>query len=149
NLGIIPGAEGTQRLPRLVGIAGAVEMCVTGKPIKAAEALNLDLIDRVIEGDLLTGAVAFAREIADKPARKTRELTSKLGTPAENTPIFAAALDQARKTRKNQTAPTAAVKALEAATTLPFDEGCKRERELAMECLAGPQSKAMIHVFFA
>src|SRR6202023_3400313 len=64
NLGIIPGAEGTQRLPRLVGMAAAVEMCVSGKPVKAPEALRLGLIDRIITGDLLAGAVAFAREMA-------------------------------------------------------------------------------------
>ena len=68
NLGIIPGAEGTQRLPRLVGVAAAVDLCVSGKPIRAPEALKLGLIDRVIEGDLLTGAVAFARELATKAA---------------------------------------------------------------------------------
>ena len=64
NLGIIPGAEGTQRLPRLVGLEKAIEMCVSGKPVKAADALTAGLIDRVIEGDLATGASAFAREMA-------------------------------------------------------------------------------------
>src|ERR687897_3640148 len=64
NLGIIPGAEGTQRLPRLVGVEKAIEMCVTGKPIKAPDALRAGLIDRVVEGDLTAGAVAFAREIS-------------------------------------------------------------------------------------
>src|SRR6202158_1168227 len=73
NLGIIPGAEGTQRLPRLVGVAAAIEMCVSGRPIKATEALSLGLIDRVIEGDLLSDAVSFAGEVAGLPVRKTRE----------------------------------------------------------------------------
>ncbi len=80
KLGIIPGAAGTQRLPRLVGVAKAVEMCAEGKPVSAREAAALGLIDRLIEGDLLAGAVAFAREIAGKPAPKTRERTGKLGT---------------------------------------------------------------------
>ena len=71
NLGIIPGAEGTQRLPRLVGIAAAVDMCVSGKPIKAPEALRLGLIDRIIEGDLRKGAIAFAREMT------ARDITPK------------------------------------------------------------------------
>ncbi len=62
NLGIIPGAEGTQRLPRLVGVEKAIEMCVSGKPIKAADALRAGLIDRIVDGDLAAGAVAFARE---------------------------------------------------------------------------------------
>src|SRR6187455_608121 len=63
NLGIIPGAEGTQRLPRLVGVAAAVDMCVSGKPVKAPEAVKLGLVDRIIEGDLRKGAIGFAREV--------------------------------------------------------------------------------------
>jgi 3-hydroxyacyl-CoA dehydrogenase len=151
NLGIIPGAEGTQRLPRLVGVAAAVDLCVSGKPIRAPEALKLGLIDRVIEGDLLTGAVAFAREIADKGGalRKTRELSDKLGSEFVDASIFAAGRDQARKTRRNMIAPLKAVDAIEAAATLPFDEGCKRERELFVECIASDQARALIHAFFA
>ena len=151
NLGIIPGAEGTQRLPRLVGVAAAVDLCVSGKPIRAAEALKLGLIDRVIEGDLLTGAAAFALEIADKGGalRKTRELSDKLGSEFVDASIFAAARDQARKTRRNMIAPLKAVDAIEAAATLPFDEGCKRERELFAECIASDQARALIHAFFA
>jgi 3-hydroxyacyl-CoA dehydrogenase len=70
KLGLIPGAGGTQRLPRLAGVAKAVEMCVGGNPIKAEEALRFGIVDRIIEGDLHAGAVAFAREVADKPAPK-------------------------------------------------------------------------------
>src|SRR6266481_9088630 len=72
KLGIIPGAGGTQRLPRLIGVAKAVEMCTEGKPVSAGEAAELGLIDRLIDGDLLAGAVAFARDGAGKPAPKTR-----------------------------------------------------------------------------
>src|SRR5450755_1217755 len=90
NLGIIPGAEGTQRLPRLVGVAAAVEMCVSGRPIKAPDALRLGLIDRVIDGDLLAGAVGFARDVQDGRVHKTREKREKLGSAADNAPIFAA-----------------------------------------------------------
>jgi len=149
NLGIIPGAEGTQRLPRLVGVAAAVEMCVTGKPVKATEALRLGLIDQVIEGELLSGAVEFARQVAGEPVRKTRERNEKLGSATENAPIFAAGRAQAGKIRRNQTAPIFALEALEAATTLPFEEGCRKEREIVRKVLAGDQAKAMIHVFFA
>jgi 3-hydroxyacyl-CoA dehydrogenase len=151
NLGIIPGAEGTQRLPRLVGVAAAVDLCVSGKPIRAPEALKLGLIDRVIEGDLLTGAVAFAREIAEKGGalRKTRELTDKLGSEFVDASIFAAGRDQARKTRRNMLAPLKAVDAIEAAVNLPFDEGCKKEREIFAECIASDQARALIHAFFA
>ena len=148
KLGIIPGAAGTQRLPRLVGVAKAVEMCAEGKPISAREAAALGLIDRLIEGDLLAGAVAFAREIAVKPAPKTRERTEKLGTPAESAPILAAARDAVRKKQRGLKAPVAAIDAVEAATRLSFEEGCQAEAKLFTECLFSDQSKALIHVFF-
>src|SRR2546422_2428715 len=80
NLGLIPGAGGTQRLPRLAGVARAAEMCAGGKPIGATEALACGVIDRIIEGDLLAGAVAFAQEVAVKGGpRRTRDLTAKFG----------------------------------------------------------------------
>ena len=126
NLGIIPGAEGTQRLPRLVGVAAAVDLCVSGKPDPSAGSVA-DGRDRPHHRRRsAAGAVAFAREMADRgaPHRKTRERNDKLGTPAENAPIFAAGREQARKTRRRQLAPLA-VDAIEAAATLPFDEGCK------------------------
>jgi 3-hydroxyacyl-CoA dehydrogenase len=148
KLGIIPGAHGTQRLPRLAGVARAVEMCADGNPVKAPEAQKLGIIDRIIEGDLLTGAVAFAREVAGKLAPKTRERVEKLGTPEQNAPIFAAARDAARKKARGLMAPLAAIDAVEAATKLPFDQGCEEERRLFSECLFSDQSKAMIHVFF-
>jgi 3-hydroxyacyl-CoA dehydrogenase len=149
NLGIIPGAEGTQRLPRLVGVAAAVEMCVSGRPIKAPQALQMGLIDRVIDGELLSGAVGFARDVAGERVRKTREKNDKLGTASENAAIFAAGKAQAGKIRRNQTAPLAALEALEAATILPFEQGCKKEREIVRRVLASDQAKAMIHIFFA
>src|SRR5208283_3518413 len=124
KLGIIPGAGGTQRLPRLVGVAKAVEMCAEGKPVSASDAATLGLIDRLIDGDLLAGAVSFAREIAGKPAPKTRELTEKLGTTAESAAVFAAARDSARKKQRGLKAPLAAIDAVEAATRLSFEEGC-------------------------
>src|SRR5260370_32000632 len=78
KLGIIPGAAGTQRLPRLAGVAKAVEMCAFGDPIGAREAHALEIADAIIEGDLLTGAIAFAREVAATPCPKTRERQKKL-----------------------------------------------------------------------
>src|SRR6516225_381437 len=70
KLGLIPGAGGTQRLPRLAGMAKAAEMCAGGEPVKAADALQAGILDRVVDGDLLQGAIAFAREVADRPPRK-------------------------------------------------------------------------------
>ncbi|MBZ5578470.1 MAG: enoyl-CoA hydratase/isomerase family protein [Acidobacteriia bacterium] len=151
NLGIIPGAEGTQRLPRLVGVAAAIDLCVSGKPVSASQGLSMGLIDRIIEGDLRAGAVTFAREMAERggPHRKTRDRREKLGSPQENAPLFAAGREQARKTRRNMTAPLVAIEALEAAATLPFDEGCRKEREMITACLASDQCRALIHAFFS
>jgi 3-hydroxyacyl-CoA dehydrogenase len=148
KLGIIPGAAGTQRLPRLVGIAKAVEMCAEGKPISAREAAGQGLIDKLIDGDLLTGAVAFAREVAGRPAPKTRERTQRLGAAEENAAIFVSARDGVRKKQRGLKAPLAAIDAIEAGTRLPFEEGCAAEAKLFTECLFSDQSKALIHVFF-
>ncbi|MGC2530756.1 MAG: 3-hydroxyacyl-CoA dehydrogenase NAD-binding domain-containing protein [Candidatus Acidiferrum sp.] len=148
KLGLIPGAAGTQRLPRLAGVAKGVEMCADGNPIKAEDALKFGILDRLIQGDLLTGAVAFAREVANMPVRKTRDRNEKLGTAAENGPIFAAARENVKKKQRGLIAPLAAIDAVEAATKLPFEEGCKFERKLFMDCLFSDQSKALIHVFF-
>src|SRR5947209_20399654 len=83
KLGLIPGAGGTQRLPRLAGVAKAAQMCAGGEPVKAADALLAGILDKLIESDLLSGAVAFAREVAAQgPPRKTRDLTAKLGSAA-------------------------------------------------------------------
>ncbi|HXI93221.1 MAG TPA: 3-hydroxyacyl-CoA dehydrogenase NAD-binding domain-containing protein [Blastocatellia bacterium] len=150
KLGIIPGAAGTQRLPRLAGVAKAVEMCAFGEPVKASEALKAGIIDQIVEGDLLTGAVTFVRELLAKGEgpRKTRERDDKLGEPETNAAIFASARAQAKKTKRGMIAPLAAIDAVEASTRLSFDEGCRHEAELFKECLFSDQSKAMIHVFF-
>ncbi|MCH8333196.1 enoyl-CoA hydratase/isomerase family protein [Candidatus Sumerlaeota bacterium] len=150
KLGIIPGAAGTQRLPRLAGVAKAVEMCATGNPVPAPEAHQCGIIDKLIEGDLLEGAVAYARELVASGAgpRKTREFTDKLGDAEANAPVFAGALEVAKRRGRGMLAPLKAIEAVEAATKLPFDEGCKKEAELFQECLFSPQSAALIHVFF-
>ena len=148
KLGLIPGAGGTQRLPRLVGVAGAVEMCALGDPIGAQKALECGLIDRLVEGDLLPGAVAFARDVAAKPFTRTRDRNEKLGTAQENEAIFDAARQTSKKKQRGLSAPLAAIDAVKTATTLPFDDGCKFERKLFMDCLFSDQSKALIHVFF-
>src|SRR4029078_7431757 len=86
TLGIIPGAEGTQRLPRLTGVEHALEMCVTAKPVSAAKALAAGLIDAIVDGELIAGAAAFAEEMAARggPYPRTSERTEKLGTPESN-----------------------------------------------------------------
>jgi len=149
KLGIIPGAGGTQRLPRLAGVAKALTMCVEGNPISSEEAFEAGILDRLVKGDLLTGAVAFAREVASQPPPKTRERTNKLGTPEQNAPLFSAAREAARKKQRGQRVPLAAIEAVEAATRLPFEEGSQVEQKLFIECLFSDQSKALIHVFFS
>ena len=134
----------------MVGVAKAVEMCAEGNPITAQEALKLGLVDHLIEGDLLPGAIAFSRDIAAKPLRKTRERNEKdkLGIPEQNASIFAAAREKAHTKQRGMMAPLAAIDAIEAATRLSFEEGCQVERKLFDECLYSDQSKALIHVFF-
>ena len=147
KLGLIPGAGGTQRLPRLAGVGQALQMCAFGAPVKAQEALAGGIVDRIIEGDLRAGAVAFAREIASNPIPRTCDRNEKLANadPA----LFASARDQARKKWREQTAPLAAIDAVEAATKFTFTDGLRREAELFDECLRSPQSKALIYAFFA
>src|ERR1700720_3193385 len=149
KLGLIPGAAGTQRLPRLAGVSKAVEMCVSGNPVNAEEALKLGIVDRIVEGDLLAGAIAFAREVTGKPAPKTRERDEKLGNATENALIFSAARETAAKKQRGLLAPVRAIDAVEAATKMPFEDGCKAEQKLFIECLFSEQSKSLIHVFFS
>jgi 3-hydroxyacyl-CoA dehydrogenase len=149
KLGIIPGAAGTQRLPRLAGVQTAIAMCTTGNPVKAADALKFGIIDKLVEGDLLAGAVAFAREVADQPAPKTRERNEKLGNAADNAAIFAAARETVATKQRGLKAPVAAIEAIEASTRLPFDQGCQLEEKLFIDCLFSDQSKSLIHVFFS
>ena len=126
NLGIIPGAEGTQRLPRLVGVEKALDMCVTGKPLKARDAHAAGLIDRVVEGDLVEGAVRFARNVGvTTRVRKTRERSENLGTAEENAALFAPARQLAAKIRRHQVAPLRAVDAIEAARVAAVRRGLR------------------------
>ena len=146
NLGIIPGAEGTQRLPRLVGVAKAAEMLVSGQIIKAPAALEIGLIDKIVDGELLAAAIAFAQEVATIPHVRTRDRAIK---PGDHAAGLSAARNLARKTRRNQTAPGMALEALEAAMTLPFEEAIKKEREIALRSLTTEQASALIHAFIA
>jgi 3-hydroxyacyl-CoA dehydrogenase len=144
NLGIIPGAEGTQRLPRLVGVFKAMEMCAVGKPITAADALDAGLIDAIIDGNLLDGAIAFALDLVNRNAVpvRTRDRQEKLEIAAVDSPPIG-------KIRRGAMAPLKAMEAIKAAVALPFDEGCRREHELFAECIASDQARALIHAFFA
>ena len=148
KLGIIPGAGGTQRLPRLAGVKIAVDMCAGGDPVKAPDALACGILDEIVVGDLREGAIAFARQKADQPPLRTRERNEKLIDQEANARAFAAARETVAKRYRGMLAPLKAIEAVEAAVKLPFDEGCAAEAKLFMECLFSDQSKALIHVFF-
>ena len=145
KLGLLPGAGGTQRLPRTAGIETAVDMCAGGAPISAAKALEVGLIDKLAgEDTLLADALAFARECVAKGPRPTRALPVK-GDPAS---IGAFAKANARKFRGFD-APAANIACVEAATRLSFDEGIAFERQEFMKLMFGTQSAAQRHIFFA
>ena len=150
NLGIIPGAQGSQRLPRLVGVEKAIDMCVSGKPLKAPDALAAGILDAIVEGDLALEAATFARQMAARggPFPKTSEKNDKL-TAWNLSELLSAGRQLAKKTRRGMLAPLKVVDAIEAAATLPFEEGCRRERELFTECVKSEQCRALIHLFFA
>ncbi len=150
KLGIIPGAGGTQRLPRLIGVPKAAEMCAVGGMVKAQEALAAGVVDKLIDGDLLAGSIAFAREMAasGKPPRKTCDLRDKLGDPAANKPALDELRKSVSKTQRGMQAPHKAIEAVEAAATLDFAAGLKKEAEIFQQCLFANESKGMIHAFF-
>jgi 3-hydroxyacyl-CoA dehydrogenase len=148
KLGLLPGAGGTQRLPRLIGVEAALGMIVSGDPIPATQAAKAGVIDKLIEGDLLEGAIAYAKDLAARkvPLRKVRDINVDAGkVPAG---FFEEARKRIAKEKKNLFAPQRIVDVLEAAT-LPFEKGMARERELFIQCAQNSQSKALQHVFFA
>ena len=149
KLGLLPGAGGTQRLPRLIGIEAALGIIVSGDPVPATLAAKTGVIDKIIEGDLLEGALDYARGLAARkaPLRKVRDL--KVDTGNIPSGFFDEARKRVAKEKKNLFAPQRIVDALEAAATLPFDKGMARERELFLQCAQNSQSKALQHVFFA
>ncbi len=146
-LGLIPGAGGTQRLPRLAGPALAIEMCVEGKPVRAAKAHAAGILDAIVDPatdqDLRSAAIAFARARAGQAPRKTRDLPLDPGAGL-------AAVTAARATLTSRLeAPRAALAAIEAAMTQSFAEASQRERELFADCVVSTESKALRHLFFA
>jgi len=150
KLGLLPGAGGTQRLPRVAGVGKALEMAATGNPIGAREAYEVGLIDRLIEGDLLQHAVAYADEVKDtRPIRKSSELDDKLAEARDNPGIF----DEFRKANARKfrgfDAPEYNVRAIEAAVSTPYSEGVMTERQLFMELMTGTQARAQQYFFFA
>src|SRR5437867_3105519 len=151
KLGLLPGAGGTQRLPRVVGVEKGLQMMVSGDPIGADEALRAGLTDEIVDGDLNTAGVAFAEKVLDeqRPLRKIRDLTDKIATARSKPEIFAEFRKSVARQTRGFRAPESIVKAVEAAVSLPFDQGIKRERELFVELLNSTESKAQRYFFFA
>ena len=150
KLGLLPGAGGTQRLPRAVGPELAVKMIVGGDPISAAEALKNGLIEEIVEGPA-SGGEAFARKVlAEKrPLRKLRDDDSKLAAAKADRSIFTNAVAALTKKARGLEAPFAAADAVGAAIDLPFDEGLKKEREGFLKLVSSDQSKAQRYAFFS
>ena len=146
NLGLIPGAGGTQRLPRLAGMTKALEMCASGQPISARDAMASGIADRILDGNLLESAVTFAEEIANRPITRTRERNSKFANP--DPAILEAIGAQARKAMRGRNAPMKAIEAVCAAAQVPFEEGCRMEADLFAQCLKSGESRGLIHAFF-
>jgi 3-hydroxyacyl-CoA dehydrogenase len=148
KLGLLPGAGGTQRLPRVAGVAKALEMAATGNPISAKEAYDIGLVDRLIEGELEPHAVAFAEEVKDvRPVPRSSERQDKIeGTDPSVFADFRKA--NARKFRGFD-APESNIRAIEAAVAKPYAEGVQDERRLFMELMSGTQSRAQQYFFFA
>ncbi|MBN1664597.1 MAG: enoyl-CoA hydratase/isomerase family protein [Deltaproteobacteria bacterium] len=151
NLGLIPGAGGTQRLPRIVGVQKAIDLCAGGGQIGVEEALKEGLIDEMIEGDLVAGAVAFAKKVIaeGRPLRKIRDRNEKIEAAKGKAEIFAEARKAYGKSKRGFEAPQANIDAVEAAVNQSFEDGIKKERELFMKLMTGSQSAAQRHVFFA
>ncbi|MFA0812577.1 3-hydroxyacyl-CoA dehydrogenase NAD-binding domain-containing protein [Microbulbifer epialgicus] len=149
KLGLLPGAGGTQRTPRLAGVAAALELITKGSPIPAAKAESLKLIDRVIDDDLLKGALAFARELIDRnaPPRRVRDIVIDPASVPEG--LFDDFRQRLEKRARGQLAPQHIVTCIEAAVHQPFDEGLTKELNLFIECLLSSQSAALRHLFFA
>lgn len=150
KLGLLPGAGGTQRLPRLIGPEQAVSMICSGAPVTAKAALAAGLIDVIME-DALFGAIAFARQVLATGGKFTRvrDLQDKINATRDDPAAFEAAAKTALKKLSGVEAPAACVESVRSAFLLPFDEGLAQERQKFMTLVSGAQSRAQRHIFFA
>jgi len=146
KLGLLPGASGTQRLPRLSGIQKALDMILSGNPLSAVEALKVGIIDKIINTDeLQAAAIAYAEELIVTGPRRICDMNA----PQPNPTLF----DNTRKKIAVKTrgliSPEKIIRCVELSTQIDFEQGCKREREFFLECKASPQSSGLRHAFFA
>jgi 3-hydroxyacyl-CoA dehydrogenase len=149
KLGILPGAGGTQRVPRVAGVKAALDMITTGNPISAKAAASMNLIDKVIDGDLKSGAIAYAKELVatGAPLKRIRDIS--IDPSSIEAGFFDAYRAKLALRARGQIAPDRIVSCVEAAVSMSMDDGLVRERELFTELVNSPQSRAMRHVFFA
>ena len=152
KLGLLPGAGGTQRLPRIVGVARALELLTSGEHVDARACLEMGLVDALVdEGKLREGAIAFARAlVAEKrPLKKVRDLDQHLAAARAHPEIFSEFRKANARKFRGFEAPEYNIRCVEAAVNLPFDEGLAFERKLFLELMAGVQSAAQRYAFFA
>ncbi|MDX1725555.1 MAG: 3-hydroxyacyl-CoA dehydrogenase NAD-binding domain-containing protein [Pseudomonas sp.] len=151
KLGLLPGAGGTQRLPRVAGVALALEMIVGGEPVTAAEAERTGIVDQLFDGDLLAAGLAFAEQLLAQGAgpRRSGEAAACLTCGVDNAALLEAKRCEVQRSLPGLFSPLRCIAAIEAATVLPLAEGLKRERKLFQECLQSPQRLALVHKFFA
>ncbi len=147
KLGILPGAGGTQRLPRIAGPANALDAIISGRHVSAKEAKSWGVLDELVEDDLLAAGIAYAEAAIQKGPRRTGEI--EIDSSAFDDEFFAGFRKSIAKQTRGYFAPERCVQCVEAAVKLPLAEGLKRERELFYECAQNPQSRALQHMFFA
>lgn len=150
NLGLLPGAGGTQRAPRVMGVKAATELMLSGKHLNAKAAVAAGLVDKLVEGDdVLAAGLAYTRELlaAGGAVRRTRdiEIADKMAALAD---LEALAIETAKKAR-GLFSPMKIIECAKAAVELPFEQGLAKERELFLQCLESPQRQGLIHAFFA
>jgi 3-hydroxyacyl-CoA dehydrogenase len=147
KLGLMPGAGGTQRLPRLIGAEAALDMIVSGNPVPSEQLKDSALFDELVEHDLLPGAIAFAKRVVaeGRPLKRARDMKISLAN-AEG--FFQVARDTVRAAAKNFPAPLKCVDAVQAAVTMPFEEGVRFERESFLQLMQTAESRALRHAFF-
>ncbi len=144
-IGVMPGAGGTQRLPRLIGVEKAIEVITSGRQVGAKEALDLGILDRVVDGAPREIGLAYSRELLDSGA--ARRAISEMANPKGMD--FDAVYEGVLKKSRGQLSPAVAVRGVQAAAELPFDQGMKRERELFFELMNTDQRAGLIHAFFS
>jgi 3-hydroxyacyl-CoA dehydrogenase len=149
TLGILPGAGGTQRLPRLVGMENALDLLLSGAPIDAARALGLGLIDEIIEGDTVDGGVEYTRRLLASGAGPRPTASRAAAGNGLDKQAIEAALERHARALRGRTTQNSVFEAIRAATQLPFEEGLKLEARLSAESLETTESRALRHVFFA